>query len=354
MRQIRFRGPIDVGNGEEERLMHANPGSRVKAIGAICLTLIAAVVSSAAAAADDPLPSWNDTAAKKAIVDFVKGVTDPDGKSFVDPADRIATFDNDGTLWCERPTYVQVFFVFERIAALAPKHAEWKTLQPFRAVLEKDMGTLESFGAAELLKLVEASHSGMSQEEFQRDVERFFNSARHPRWQRPFQELVYQPQLELMDYLRRNGFRVFIVTGGGRDFVREVSETIYAVPKDMVIGSALQSEFRWEGGRAQLLRLPRLVEPLNDKAGKPVNIEREIGRRPILAFGNSDGDIEMLEYAIGDQRPWLSLLLHHDDAEREYAYDAGTVQALEIAAERGFSVVSMKNDFAKVFPFDTP
>ena len=334
--------------------MLANPGSRVKVIGAICLTLIAAVVSSAAAAGDDPLPSWNDTATKKAIVDFVKRVTDADGKSFVEPADRVATFDNDGTLWCERPAYVQVLFVFQRIAALAPKHSEWKTLQPFRAVLENDEATLRSFGALELLTLVEASHSGMTPEEFQRDVKRFFNEARHPRWKRPFQDLVYQPQLELMDYLRRNGFQVFIVTGGGRDFVREVSETIYGVPKHMVIGSALQTEFRWQGDRGQLLRLPRLVEPLNDKAGKPVNIERDIGRRPILAFGNSDGDIEMLEYAIADNHPWLSLLLHHDDAEREYAYDEGTVEALEIAGERGFTVVSMKKDFAKVFPFETP
>ena len=334
--------------------MLANPGSRVKVIGAICLTLIAAVVSSAAAAGDDPLPSWNDTATKKAVVDFVKRVTDADGKSFVEPADRVATFDNDGTLWCERPAYVQVLFVFQRIAALAPKHSEWKTLQPFRAVLENDEATLRSFGALELLTLVEASHSGMTEEEFQRDVARFFNDARHPRWKRPFQDLVYQPQLELMDYLRRNGFQVFIVTGGGRDFVREVSETIYGVPKHMVIGSALQTEFRWQGDRGQLLRLPRLVEPLNDKAGKPVNIERDIGRRPILAFGNSDGDIEMLEYAIADNHPWLSLLLHHDDAEREYAYDEGTVEALEIAGERGFTVVSMKKDFAKVFPFETP
>jgi phosphoserine phosphatase len=333
--------------------MNANLGSCSEKIRAISLTLIAVVVSNGAAAADDPLPSWNDTATKKAIVDFVKAVTDPNSKSFVEPADRIAGFDNDGTLWCEKPTYVQVFFLFERIAELAPKHPEWKTQQPFRAVLEKDMKTLESFGAPELLKLVGPTHAGMTQEVFQREVERFFADARHPRWKRSFQELVYQPQLELMGYLRRNGFSVFIVTGGGRDFVRGVSETIYAVPKHMVTGSALQTEFQWNDDRGRLLRLPKLVEPLDDKAGKPVNIERDIGRRPILAFGNSDGDIQMLEYAISDERPWLSLLLHHDDAEREYAYDVGTEKALAIAGERGFTVVSMKNDFAKVFPFET-
>ncbi len=309
-------------------------------------------VLNARPATADPLPSWNDGATKQRILRFVNEVTDASSPSYVPPEERIATVDNDGTLWCEKPTYVQVFFVFKRVKALAPQHPEWKTTQPFKAVLENDMKTLGTFRLPELLKLVAATHAGMTQEAFNEEVQHFFATAKHPRWKRPFQELVYQPQLELLDYLRMNDFRVFIVTGGGRDFVRGVSEDVYGVPKHQVTGSTLQTEFKLVNNEGQLMRLPEFVQPIDDKAGKPVNIERDIGRRPILAFGNSDGDIQMLEYAESDTQPWLSLLLHHDDAKREYAYNKGTEKALKVAAERGWTIINIKHDWKTVFPFE--
>jgi len=298
----------------------------------------------------DPLPSWREGAAKTALLDFVTEVTTEGAPGYVPPGDRIATFDNDGTLWVEKPTYTQVYFILDRVKQLAPQHPYWKTEAPFSYVLAGDMAALGGIGMPELMKLLLATHAGMEQGVFQAEVQKFFTTARHPRWNVPFQDLVYQPQLELLDYLRENGFAVFIVTGGGRDFVRGVSEDVYGVPRHQVTGSALLTEFHLVDGLGELHRLPRLVDPINDKAGKPVNIERDIGRRPILAFGNSDGDIEMLEYAERRDGPWLSLLLHHDDAEREYSYDKGTVKALALAQKRGWVVVSIANDFGEVFP----
>jgi hypothetical protein len=303
-------------------------------------------------AADDPLPSWREGAAKQQILDFVATVTQSGGKGFVPPAARIATFDNDGTLWVEKPLYTQILFVFERVQALASDHPEWKSEPPFQWVIENDKEKLSQLELADILRLIGSTNAGMTEDEYSQQARTFFATARHPRWKRPYTDLVYQPQLELMSYLRANGFRVFIVTGGGRDFVRVFSERIYRVPRSQVTGSALQARYEWKESHGRLVRVDQNVIPMNDGPGKPVTLYRDIGRRPILTFGNSDGDIQMMEYAIVPDRPWLSLLLHHDDAEREYDYDRGTEKALALAAERGFSVVSMKKDFEVVFPFD--
>ena len=313
---------------------------------------VALLLPASAIGADDPLPSWREGPAKQRILDFVASVTRTGAKGFVPPAARIATFDNDGTLWVEKPVYTQIRFVFERINELAPDHPEWKTTPPFQWVLEKDGHKLSRLELADILRLVGVTHAGMTEDEYGQLARTFFATARHPRWKRPFTDLVYQPQLELMTYLRANGFRVFIVTGGGRDFVRVVSERIYRVPRSQVTGTALQSRYEWRGAHGRLMRVDQNVIPLNDGPGKPVTLYRDIGRRPIFTFGNSDGDIEMLEYAIVSDRPWLSMLLNHDDAEREYSYDHGMQKALAMAAERGFTVVSMKKDFEVVFPFD--
>jgi phosphoserine phosphatase len=317
----------------------------------VALSLLTAGASAAAA---DPLPSWNDGAAKQRILAFVDAVTREGGPSWVAPEERIAVFDNDGTLWVEKPTYTQVFFLLERIQALAPQHPDWQTKQPFAAALARDMKTLGGFGMREFIELLAATHTGMEQEEFEGQIARFFATAKHPRWERPFQELVYQPQLELMQYLRDHGFQVFIVTGGGRVFVRSIAEEVYGVPRHMVVGSAAQTRFEMVGGKPRLLRLAEIAEPINDKAGKPVNIERSIGRIPILAVGNSDGDLQMLQYSTSHGARSLQVLVHHDDAEREYAYDHGTEKALAAAAEHGWVIVSMKGDFRRVFPFGRP
>jgi phosphoserine phosphatase len=313
---------------------------------------LALAATGAVASRAESLPSWNDGAAKQRILAFVEAVTREGGPSYVARDDRIAVFDNDGTLWVEKPTYPQVFFLLDRLQALAPQHPDWRTKQPFAAALARDMKTLGGFGMPELLELLAATHTGMAQEEFEGQVSRFFATAKHPRWERPFQELVYQPQLELMQYLRDNGFQVFIVTGGGRDFVREISEPVYGVRRHMVVGSAVQTQFEMVAGRPRLLRLPKVVEPIDDRAGKPVNIERTIGRIPILAVGNSDGDLQMLQYSTAHGARSLQVLVHHDDGGREYAYDQGAEKALAAAAEHGWVVASMKGDFRRVFPFE--
>lgn len=315
---------------------------------------LALLVGGASASTAEPLLSWSDGAAKSRILAFVEAVTQEGAASFVAPEDRIAVFDNDGTLWVEKPTYPQVFFMLDRLTALAPEHPEWKTTQPFAAALARDMKTLGGFGVPELLELLAATHTGMTQTEFEGQIASFFANAKHPRWERPFQELVYQPQLELLGHLRANGFQVFIVTGGGRVFVRSIAMQAYGVPRHMIVGSAVQTKFEMVGGLPRLMRLPEIAEPINDKAGKPVNIERTIGRIPILAVGNSDGDLQMLQYSTAHGARSLQVLVHHDDAEREYAYDHGTEKALATAAEQGWVIASMKRDFRRMFPFDAP
>jgi len=301
----------------------------------------------------DPLPSWNEGTAKQTILTFVKAVSDSAATTYVPPQERIATFDNDGTLWAEKPFYFQFYFTLQRVRDLAPEHPDWKTRQPFKAVLENDSDYLSLITLPEIFQLIDATHTGITVTEFENQVRAFLGSAKHPRFQRLFTECVYQPMLELIRYLQANDFKVFICSGGGMDFIRQFSEEAYGIPRENVIGTAFVTELRMMNGRPELLRTAEFVKPLNDKEGKPVGIQRYIGRRPILAFGNSDGDIQMLQFAESSERPHLSLLLHHNDAEREFSYTGGTEKALEMAKEAGWTIVYVKEDFKVVFPFET-
>jgi len=317
------------------------------------LALAALMLSVAAAAQPDPLPSWNDGPAKQAITDFVGAVTTAGAPEFVPPAERVAVFDNDGTLWPEQPMYVQLAFALDRVKALAPTHPEWKTKQPFKAVLEGDMKTLAASGEHGLLELIVASHAGMTTEEFERIVEDWLATARHPKFDRPYTELVYQPMLELLAYLRANGFKTFIVSGGGVEFMRPWVETVYGIPPEQVIGSTIKVKYEVRGGKPVLARLPD-INFVDDKAGKPVGIHYHIGRRPTAAFGNSDGDFQMLEWTTAGPGAHFGLIVHHDDAEREYAYDRKSPvgrldRGLDEAPRRGWTVVSVKRDWKSVF-----
>lgn len=304
----------------------------------------------------NPLPSWNDGAAKRSIIEFVGRVTKEGGGDFVPPADRIAVFDNDGTLWAEQPFYFQGLFVFDRVRALVLQHPEWKNKQPFKAVLENDMKTLAAAGLHGLIELVMATHAGMTTEEFERTVKDWLATARHPKFKRPYTDLVYQPMLELLAYLRANDFRTYIVSGGGIEFVRTFSEERYAIPPEQVIGSSIVTKFEVREGRPVLVREPKL-DFIDDHEGKPVGINKFIGRRPIAAFGNSDGDFQMLEWVTAGQGPRFGLIIHHDDAEREFAYDRASAagkldRGLDEAPKRGWTLVSMKKDWKRVFSFE--
>ena len=303
-----------------------------------------------------PLPSWNDGAAKQAILNFVAAVTREGSPDFVPPAERIATFDNDGTLWVELPGSTQLTFALDRVKALAPLHPEWKDTQPFKAALEDDMGMLVKTGEHGLVELVLASHAGMTTEEFEKIVIDWLATARHPRFKRPYTELVYQPMIELLAYLRSNGFKTFIVSGGGIEFMRPWTERVYGVPPEQVVGSSIKTSFRMRDGRPELFRLAEM-NFIDDKAGKPIGINEYIGRRPIAAFGNSDGDLEMLQWTTMTGGVRLGLIVHHTDAEREYAYDRNTPfgrldKALDAAALNKWTVVDMKRDWKVIFPFD--
>ncbi len=330
------------------------------------MTLAALVVAAAAAyggpagvraqdkAPADPLPSWNDGPAKRALLKFVSEVTDPKSEKFVKPPERIATFDNDGTLWCEQPVYFQAIFIVDRVRELAAKDPAMKDKPPLKAILESDRDAMAKLGEQGIAELIAATHTGMTPEDFTRIARLWLESAKHPRFKRPFTECVYQPQLELLAYLRGNGFKTFIVSGGGVDFIRAYAEPAYGIPPEQVIGSSTKTKFELRDGKAVLIKLPEL-NSIDDKEGKPININLNIGRRPILAFGNSDGDQQMLEYTSSGSGPRLGLILHHDDAEREYAYDRDSKvgrldKALNEAPKRGWIVVSMKKDFKVVFP----
>jgi phosphoserine phosphatase len=310
-----------------------------------------------ALAQSDPLPSWNDGPAKKSVTDFVARVTTQGGSDFVPPPERIATFDNDGTLWCEQPVYSQVAFAFDRIKAMAPQHPEWKTTQPFKAILDKDMKALAASGEKGLLQVVAATHTGMTTDDFSKVVVEWTSTARHPRFNRRYTELVYQPMLELLAYLRANGFKTFIVSGGGIEFMRPWTERIYGVPPEQVVGSSIKTRFEMKDGAPALFRLPE-VNFIDDKTGKPIGINEHIGRRPIAAFGNSDGDLEMLQWAtLGASGARFGLIVHHTDAEREYAYDRqshfGKLDvALDAAAANKWTVVDMKTDWKRIFAFE--
>jgi phosphoglycolate phosphatase-like HAD superfamily hydrolase len=281
----------------------------------------ACLAGSALAQASDPLPSWNDGATKKSITDFVARVTAQGSPDFVPPELRIATFDNDGTLWCEQPFYFQLAFAIVRVKEMAPKHPEWKTKQPFKALLEHDMKALAASSEKGLLAVVEATHSGMTVEEFSKTVLDWTATAQHPRFKRPYTDLVYQPMLELMAYLRANDFKTFIVSGGGIEFMRPWTEKIYGIPPEQVVGSSGVTKFEIQpNGSASLLKLPK-VEFIDDGPGKPVGINRFIGRYPIFAFGNSDGDLQMLQWTASHPGARFMGIVHHTDAEREYAYD---------------------------------
>jgi phosphoserine phosphatase len=304
----------------------------------------------------DPLPSWNEGAAKQAIMTFVARVTQQGGPDFVAPAERIATFDNDGTLWCEHPMYVQLAFAIDRVKALAPEHPDWKDKQPFKAALEGDMKTLAASGERGIGELVMASHAGMTSEDFAKIATDWLASARDPRFKRPYTELVYQPMLELLVYLRANGFKTFIVSGGGVEFMRPWTERVYGIPPEQVVGSSIRTKFEFRRGIPILFRLPEM-NFVDDGAGKPVGINAQIGRRPIAAFGNSDGDLQMLQWATMAGAVRFGLIVRHTDAEREYAYDRDTTfgrldKALDAAAANRWTVVDMKTDWKVVFPFD--
>jgi phosphoglycolate phosphatase-like HAD superfamily hydrolase len=302
----------------------------------------------------DPLPSWNDRATKARILDFVRAVSDPDDPGFVEPAKRVATFDNDGTLWVEQPVYAEMAFALHRVRDLAKVHPEWKTQEPFKAVIEGDREALIAAGTRGLVEIVLASHTGMSATLFDTIVTEWVRDARHPKFDKPYTELAYQPQLELLQYLDANGFKTFIVSGGSVEFMRTYTEQVYGIPPERVVGSSIETRFEVQGGKPSLLRLPE-ISFIDDKGGKPVGIHKHIGHRPILAFGNSDGDLEMLQWTtVGSGGARLGLVLHHDDAEREYAYDreskVGTLdKALDVAGQSGWVVVSMKNDWNTVF-----
>ena len=311
---------------------------------------------AALAQAADPLPSWNDGAAKQAIVEFVAKVTTEGSPDFVPPEGRIATFDNDGTLWVEHPIYTQFAFALDRLKTLAPQHPEWSTTQPFQAALSGDTKALAAAGEKGAAELIMATHAGMTTDEFETIVTDWLAKARHPRFDRPYTELVYQPMLEVLDYLRANGFTTYIVSGGGIEFMRPWTERIYGVPPAQVVGSSIKTQFEMRDGTPVLFRLPQ-IDFVDDGPGKPVGILQHIGRRPIAAFGNSDGDLQMLQWATLTEGARFGLIVHHTDAEREYAYDRHSSvghldKALDAAAVNGWTVVDMKTDWNRIFPFE--
>jgi phosphoglycolate phosphatase-like HAD superfamily hydrolase len=324
------------------------------------LTALLAFASVAAApfpalAQNDPLPLWNDGPAKKAIVDFVLKVTRDGGPDFVPESQRIAVFDNDGTLWSEQPMYVQLAFVVDRIKAMASQHPEWKDKQPYKAVLENDIEVLAKSGEKGLAELLMATHAGMSAEEFTAIATDWIKTAKHPKTDRPYTEMIYQPMLELLAYLRANGFKTFIVSGGGIEFMRPWTEATYGIPPEQVVGSSIKTKYEVKNGKPTLIRLPE-VNFVDDKAGKPVGIYTHIGRRPIAAFGNSDGDFEMIEWTTAGSGARLGVILHHDDAAREFAYDRTSHigkldRGLDEAPKRGWTVIGMKDDWKRVFKF---
>ncbi len=306
--------------------------------------------------AADPLPSWNDGPAKQSIIDFVTKVTTPGSPDFVPVPERIATFDNDGTLWCEKPLPVQLYFALDRVKALAPQHPEWKTQEPFASLLKGDMKTAAAGGDHSLLELMMATHTGNTTEEFNAIVKDWIATATHPKTGKHYTQMVFQPMLEVLAYLRANGFKNYIVSGGGIEFMRAWAENVYGIPPEQVIGSSVKTQFELRDGVPVLVRLPQLNFN-DDKAGKPVAINQHIGRRPVMAFGNSDGDLQMLQYTGAGSGARFCLYVHHDDAAREYAYDrkdalAKLDQGLDEAAAKGWTVVSMKNDWKQIFPFE--
>jgi phosphoserine phosphatase len=310
-----------------------------------------------AARAAGPLPSWNEGKTKQAIIEFVGKVTTQGSPNFVPPADRIATFDNDGTLWCEQPMYFQLLFALHRVGVLAPQHPEWKDQEPFASLLKGDVRGALAGGEHAVLELIMATHAGMTTAQFEQLVKDWIGTAKHPKFKQPYTACVYQPMVELLAYLRANGFKTFIVSGGGIEFMRPWTEQVYGIPPEEVVGSSIKTKYEIRDGQPILVRLPE-VDFVDDKAGKPVGINSHIGRRPIAAFGNSDGDQQMLEWTQGGGGPRLMMLVHHDDAAREFAYGAeskiGTFSdaLMAEAKEKHWTVISMKDDWKRIFAFE--
>ncbi|MGH6824653.1 HAD family hydrolase [Methyloceanibacter sp.] len=308
----------------------------------------------ARAAVPDPLPSWNDGHTKQSIVDFVTAVTKEGSPDYVKPAERIATIDNDGTLWVEQPIYTQFAFAIDRVKATAGKHPEWATQEPFKSILVGNMSAVAAMGEKGMVEIVEATHSGMSTTDFDKEVKEWLATAKHPRFKVPYTDLVYQPMIELLDYLRANGFKTFIVSGGGVEFMRNFADKTYGIPPEQVIGSAGVTQYQMWDASPVLIKMPKVLF-VDDGPGKPAGINHFIGRRPIFAFGNSDGDKEMLEWtAAGDGLRYMGLV-HHTDAVREYAYDRNSTvgkldKALDEANAKGWTVVDMKGDWKTIFP----
>lgn len=316
--------------------------------------LVSVLLFNCGAAGTQTLPSWEEGASRRAILNFVKAVSTPKSAHYVEPAERIAVFDNDGTLWAEQPMYFQAFFIFDRIRQLAPEHPEWNTKEPFASVLKGDTKSALAGGEKALLEMAMATHAGMSTDEFHQIVKKWISTARHPQTGKRYTEMVYQPMLELLDYLRANGFKIFIVSGGGIEFMRPWTEQIYGIPPEQVVGSSIKTNYEVRNGKPVLARLPEL-NFIDDKAGKPVGINQHIGRRPIIAVGNSDGDFQMLEWVTTGDNLRLGILIHHNDADREWAYDRDSHigrlnRGLDKASDRGWTVVSMKHDWKSIFP----
>jgi haloacid dehalogenase-like hydrolase len=319
---------------------------------------IVASLCTSALAQTDPLPSWKDGAVKKSISNFVVRVTTQGGPDFVSAPERIAVFDNDGTLWTEQPYYFQLAFALDRIKAMAPQHPEWKDKQPFKALLEGDKKAFAAAGKDGLLQVMAVTHAGMTIDDFTKAVIGWTETARHPRFNRPYTELVFQPMQELLAYLRASGFKTFIVSGGGVEFMRPWTGRVYGIPPEQVVGSSGVVKFQiGADGKPELLKVAR-IEFVDDGPGKPVGINRFIGQRPIFAFGNSDGDLQMLQWTMAGSGPRFAGLVHHTDAEREYAYDRESKvgkldKALDEANAKGWAVVDMKWDWSKIFPDGT-
>lgn len=322
------------------------------------LALLLTLALPLLAQANEPLPSWNDGPAKNSIIEFVQAVTDPSSKDFVRPAERIAVFDNDGTLWSEQPAYFELLFAFDEVKRTAAQHPEWKTTQPFKAVLENDHKALAASGMDGLLKIVGATHSGMTTEAFDDYAKTWFSQARHPKTGKPYTEMIFQPMLEMLDYLRSQNFKTYIVSGGDTGFMRAFAEKVYGIAPEQVIGTTFVTSYQFKDGKASIVRTPKVAHN-DDGPGKPVSIDAVIGRRPILAFGNSDGDLQMLQWTAAGPGKRLMGLVHHTDAKREWAYDRQSNigrldKALDEAKSRGWTVVDMASEWRRIYPFDPP
>jgi len=321
---------------------------------AIAACLLLTVAAPASAQSADPLPSWNDDKAKQSILAFVARVTKAGAPEFVPAAERIAVFDNDGTLWGEQPMYVQLRFMLDRVKALAPQHPEWKEREPFASLLKGDLKAVMAGGEHALIEIVMATHAGMTSEEFEKIVKDWIATARHPKTNRRYTEMVFQPMLEVLAYLRANGFKTFVVSGGGIEFMRPWTEQVYGIPAEQVVGSSIKTKFEMRDGKPVLVRLAEM-NFVDDKEGKPVGIQQHIGRRPVAAFGNSDGDLQMLQWTTAGAGPRFALFVRHTDGDREWAYDRKSSigqldKGLDEAAAKGWIVVDMKQDWKVIYP----